>query len=282
MNLLYNTPRKNIWISLLFIAISFGSAFGSNLEKKDNTSEINIRSCSTIKYPNDFIKVLNLFTIETSSNSTKKYINLKCNQYISNMTRYSLSVNQKAVKNLMGVYCNDVNKLETCLSDQKKNKLSNRWANDLTMKFGSDNIIKYNDSIKKILEYLYMKQEVESCTSCKKNALYSEFLFMDSLRTYLDLLLEFSKTLSKEENEIIQSDLEICKKLQYTNNSSTLMEMLSGSNDIAARSLAAISLMKGVEYDMMIFMSYHPELSKTFDYFKAIEQLEISSSKGKK
>lgn len=198
----------------------------------------------------------------------------KWNDFLTNRTRFNNNEYLMAIRNFRDCFAQSFSKFEQCVAgnDKERNNYTTSWLTDLQNQFGSGFIFKNMDSIKFILLAL-PSNGFQSCKNELKEALYSEYLYLDTAKDYVSEFKEFSDTLPGTDKMKIQK--KIVASTEYLDNFTyPLHATLSSDGSREALFAAALKTRKDISPKLIDFFSHHPFFQKPFALQRALHDLD--------
>jgi len=211
--------------------------------------------------------------IELTSDEIKIKQKWKC--FLIESTLFTEDQHQKAIHNLWKTFNQsfvDLNHCEAYLEREQKH-YSSSWIEDFRKRFDAEYI---NKNIKTIAFVIFANHVIDDSKLCreqKMKALYNDFNYSESVKNYVQLFIDFSRTLDVKEikqvrNQIIAAETYL-GDFQYP-----MQLMLSLSRVKDELFLAAIKTREDLDQNLIDFFSSHSFFKKSYDPMKAIRDLE--------
>ncbi len=176
--------------------------------------------------------------------------------------RFDNSVHQAALNDLKTKYDGAIQNYEGCIIQiNQECKKDTSLIKNLENKYGNDYVRRNAQSLKSVILAFYMSNSVAVCENLFKEVLYREYLYLDAVKNYIRIFMEFYESLNSKEKEkltpAIESASSFLKEFYYP-----YQEILSDTG--FRSSLYAESLKKSILLtpDVMDFISNHSGFNK--------------------
>lgn len=198
----------------------------------------------------------------------------KWNIFLKNRTRFNHNEYTMVIRYFRDCFAQSFSQFEQCVAsnDKERNNYTTSWLTDLQNQFGSEFITKNMDSIKFILLAL-PSNGFQSCKNDLKEALYSEYLYLDTAKDYVSVFKKFSDTLPGTDKMKIKKKIDA--STEYLDNFIyPLHATLSSDGSREALFAAALKTRKDISPKLIDFFSRHPFFQKPFALQRALHDLD--------
>jgi len=176
--------------------------------------------------------------------------------------RFDNLVHQAALNDLKKRYDGSIENYEGCIRKiNQECKKDSSLIRKLEKKYGYDYVRRNAQSLKVVIFALYMSNSTSVCEDYFKEVLYREYLYLDAVKNYVRIFLEFYETLNSKEKEkltpVIEAASSFLKEFYYP-----YQEILSDAglrSSLYAESLKKTNLLTPEVID---FISNHSEYNK--------------------
>jgi hypothetical protein len=150
-------------------------------------------------------EILKQFSLQDCEYKTAK----KWEKYLTEHTWFDDEIHLKAIMETGLKFASSLLILEDCMKEMehRKDQSDSGWIQDFHKEFDTSYTMKNMDSIRFIITSLSARNEMNYCKEQKKEALYQEILYRQTLEDYLQLLQDFAATLDTKEREKIEARL---------------------------------------------------------------------------
>ena len=214
-------------------------------------------------------EILNHLVFTDHESETAK----KWEHYLKESTWFSDAEHQMAVIQQGFEFATSISSLSNCFVNMEQNEknYSSEWVKDFQKKFDIAYIIKNFDSINFIISCMYARDNLKYCEEQKKEALYREIIYRQSIEDYMRHLRRFSESLKEKEQKKIAGRLSVANT--YLEGPPYPLQILlsPGSERLF---LIALKTRKNLDPRLVSFFSNHPFFQKPFNPMYVVGDLE--------
>jgi len=197
----------------------------------------------------------------------------KWNCFIKSRTRFSNNEYLMVIRNFRDCFADSFSKFEQCVTtnDMKRNNYKTSWITDFQNQFGKEFIIKNRESIKFILLAL-PANGFQPCKDDLKEALYSEYLYLEAAKDYVREFKEFSDTLPETDKTKLKNRI-VASTEYLTNFKYPLHATLSNDGLREALYATALKTRRDINPKLIDFFTQHSFFQQPFALLRALDDL---------
>lgn len=264
--------NKKWIVSVLSFLASFFLVTEIIADKKSVTAEETINRFMETKDQKDFLKILDQLYPENGSKEMAE----RFEAFVFDYTGFSESVNREAVLSLLKDFCDSIIRYEERIKAEKEiiKKYSSGWLSDFKKEFGTSELSADNENIRMLIRYFYLKAQAEYFDACFRELIFTEFQYIETLKTYLGYVLQFYETLNPEEKEQMAQQKKYAETLLEIASQYPMHQILSGRSASLALSKIMVEKEIGTESKLYQFFLNHPTFQKPIDPIRVFEDVK--------
>jgi hypothetical protein len=218
-------------------------------------------------------EILKQFSLENCENETAN----KWEIYLTEQTWFDDEIHQKAIMEAGLKFASLLLILEDCMKEMehRKDQSNSEWIKNFRKKFDKSYTIKNMDSITFIISCLSARNDLNYCKEQKKEALYQESIYRQTLEDYMQMLQHFAETLDTKEREKIEARLQTAGN--FLQGPPYPLQVLLAPH---RQMLFPIALKNRKDLDprLVEFFTQNAFLRKPFNPVKAIDELSTENN----